>query len=194
MAIEKVGVYRKWLEPVPEKKGKPIPKSEWPRRRRHCWIVKWHGTDRKKYGKLFKIRKEAEKYALDLQNRVCLGKSDKPQKITLHGFRLKHEQVMKGQVVYGTLQEHMRARTFLENFIGGSIVLSKIQPRNAEAFIAHRSVSGCRPATVNKDIATLRRVFYLAIEPRGYLAEGQNPFAKLKKAKNGRELTTICCC
>jgi len=183
MAIEKVGVYRKWLEPVPKKNGNPIPKSEWAKRRRHCWIVRWCSTNRKKYGKLSKTRKEADRYASELQNRVCLGKADKPQKITLHEFRLEHEQIMKGQVAYGTLQEHTRALKLFENFVGGSIVLSKIQPRNAEAFIAHRLASGCRPATVNKDIATLRRVFNLAIEPRGYLAEGQNPFAKLKKRK-----------
>jgi integrase len=36
---------------------------------------------------------------------------------------------------------------------------------------------------VNKDIGTLHRIFNLAIEPRGYLAEGQNPFAKIKKRK-----------
>lgn len=29
MAVEKVGVYRKWLEPVPkDENGKPIPKSQ----------------------------------------------------------------------------------------------------------------------------------------------------------------------
>jgi integrase len=38
-------------------------------------------------------------------------------------------------------------------------------------------------ATVNKYIRTLRRIFNLAIEPRGYLAEGQNPFAKIKERK-----------
>ena len=183
MAIEKVGVYRKWLEPVPKKNGKSIPKSEWPKKRRYCWIVRWCGTNRKKYGKLFKTRKEAGRYALELQNRVCLGKADKPQKITLHEFRLEHEQVMKGQVAYATLDDQKRALKLFENYIGGSIVLSKIQPRNAEAFIAHRLASGCRPATANKDIATLRRIFNLAIELRGYLAEGQNPFAKLKKRK-----------
>ena len=183
MAIEKVGVYRKWLEPVPKKKGKPIPKSEWPKRRRHCWIVRWYGTNGKKYGKLFKTRKEADRYAAKLQNRVCLGKADKPKKVTLHEFRLEHEQIMKGQVAYGTIQEHMRALKFFENYIGGLIVLSKIQPRNAEAFIAHRLASGCCPSTVNKDIGTLRRIFNLAIEPRGYLIEGKNPFAKIKKRK-----------
>lgn len=36
---------------------------------------------------------------------------------------------------------------------------------------------------VNKDIRTLKRIFNLAIEPRGYLAEGQNPFARIKERK-----------
>jgi len=61
--------------------------------------------------------------------------------------------------------------------------LTKIRPQNAEAFIASRLALGKTSATVNKDIGTLHRIFNLAIEPRGYLAEGQNPFAKLKKRK-----------
>ncbi|MBW2155001.1 MAG: site-specific integrase [Deltaproteobacteria bacterium] len=181
--VEKVGVYRKWLEPVPEKNGNPIPKSEWPKKRRHCWIVRWCGTDRKKYGKLFKTRKEAEKYALDLQKQVNLGRADKPEKITLQEFRLEHEQVMKGQRADATLDDQNRALRFFENFIGGSLLLSKIKPRHAEAFIAHRLSTVPSVSTVNKDIRTLRRIFNLAIEPRGYLAEGQNPFTKIKKRK-----------
>jgi len=184
MAVEKVGVYRKWLEPVPkDNNGEPITKSQWPRKRRHRWIVRWYGTDAQRYGKVFETRKEAQKYASELQNRVCSGKADKPRKITLHEFRLEHERVMKGQVAYGTIQEHMRALKLFEKFIGGSIVLSRIHPRNAEAFIAHRLASGWRPMTVNKDIATLHRIFNLAIEPRGYLDEGQNPFAKIRKRR-----------
>lgn len=181
--VEKVGVYRKWLEPVPEKKGRPILKSEWPKRRRFCWIVRWYGTNSKKYGKLFKTRKEAERYALDLQNRVNLGRADKPQEITLQGFRLEHEQVIKGQVAYATLYDQLRVLRFFENFIGGSILLSKVKPRNAEAFIAHRLSTVPSVSTVNKDIRTLRGIFNLAIEPRGYLMEGQNPFAKIKENK-----------
>jgi integrase len=183
MAIEKVGVYRKWLEPVPKRNGNPIPKSEWPKRRRHCWIVRWYGTNGKKYGKLFKTRKEAEKNALDLQNRVNLGRADKLQNITLQEFRLEHELVMRDQVAYATLYDQLRALRFFENFIGGSIMLSKIQPRNAEAFIAHRLSTVPSVSTVNKDIRTLRSIFNLAIEPRGYLREGQNPFAKIKERK-----------
>ena len=184
MAIEKVGVYRKWLVPVPKSKnGKPIPESEWPRKRRHRWIARWYGTNGQRYGKVFKTRKEAQRYASELQKRVCLGKADKPKKVTLHEFRLEHEQVMKGQVAYATLDDQNRALRFFENFIGGSVLLSKIKPRQAEAFIAHRLSTVPSVSTVNKDIRTLKRIFNLAIEPRGYLPEGQNPFAKINKRK-----------
>jgi integrase len=185
MAVEKVGIYRKWLEPVPkDKNGKCAPKSEWPRKRQHCWIARWYGTNGQRYGKVFQSRKEAERYASELQNRICFGKADKPEKITLQDFRLEHEQVMKGQVAYGTVQEHVRALKLFENFIGGSFVLSKIKPRHAEAFVADRLASKeVSIATVNKYIRTLHGIFNLAIEPRGYLAEGQNPFAKIKKRK-----------
>jgi len=184
MAIEKVGIYRKWLESVPKgKNGKPIPESEWPRKRRHRRIARWYGTNGKRYGKVFKTRKEAQKYASELQKRVCLGKADKPKKVTLHEFCLEHERVMKGQVAYATLDDQNRALRFFKNFIGGSVLLSKIKPRHAEAFIAHRLSTVPSVSTVNKDIRTLRSIFNLAIEPRGYLPEGQNPFAKIKKRK-----------
>jgi integrase len=184
MAIEKVGIYRKWLGPVPEdKNGEPVPESEWPRKRRHRWIARWYGTNGQRYGKVFKTRKEAQKYASELQKRVCLGKADNPKKVTLHEFRLEHEQVMKGQVAYATLDDQKRALRFFENFIGGSVLLLKIKPRHAEAFIAHRLSTVPSVSTVNKDIRTLKRIFNLAIEPRGYLSEGQNPFAKIKQRK-----------
>lgn len=184
MATEKVGVYRKYHGPIPtDRKGRPLPKSEWPRKRAFRWAVRWFGSDEKRYSKSFRTRKDAQKYASELQNRVCLGKADKPRKITLHEFRLEHERSMKGQVAYGAIQEHTRALKLFENFIGGSVLLSKIQPRNSEAFIAHRLSSGRRPMTVNKDIGTLHRIFNMAIEPRDYLAEGQNRFVKIRKRK-----------
>ena len=185
MAIEKVGVYRKWLGLVPkDKDGRPVPESEWPRKRRHRWIARWYGTNGQRYGKVFETRKEAQRYASELQNRVCLGKADKPEKITLHQFRLEHEKVMKGQVAYATIQEHRRALQLFEKFIGGSFALSRIRPCHAEAFVADRLASNeVVVDTVNKYIRTLQSIFNRAIEPRGYLAEGQNPFAKIKKRK-----------
>jgi hypothetical protein len=79
---------------------------------------------------------------------------------------------MAGQVAYASLCDQIRALRFFEKFIGGSTLLTKIKPREAEAFIAHRLASKLTVSTVNKDIRTLRRIFNLAIDPRGYLQEG----------------------
>lgn len=183
MAVEKVGVYRRWLEPVPEENGEPVQKSQWPKKRRHSWTVRWYGTTGKRYSRDFKTKKLAERYARDLQGQVDRGKQDRPDKITMHEFIEEHKKVMKGQVAYATLSDQRRALELFEKFVGGSIFLNRIKPRHAESFISHRFVSGITVATVNKDIRTLQRIFNLAIEPRGYLAEGQNPFARIKKRK-----------
>jgi integrase len=63
------------------------------------------------------------------------------------------------------------------------ISLKNISPRYAESFIAARLASGTRVATVNKDIRTLKRIFNLAIEPRGYISTGNNPFGKIRQRK-----------
>jgi integrase len=183
MAIEKVGVYRRWLEPVPCVDGQPIPKSEWPKKRHHSWTVRWYGTTGKRYSRDFKTRKLAERYARDLQDQVKHGRQDRPEKVTLHEFIREHTQVMKGQVAYATLSDQRRALELFEKFISEPILLSRITARHAEAFVAHRLSNVPSIATVNKDIRTLRRIFNLAIVPRGYLTEGQNPFAKIKERK-----------
>jgi len=183
MATEKVGVYRRWLEPVSQENGQPIPKSEWRRKRRHSWTVRWYGTTGKRYSKDFNTKKLAERHARDLQARVQVAKQDRPQRITLCDFIEEHVTVMKGQVEYATLADQKRALRLFEKFIGGSIRLQQIKPKQAEAFIASRLASGLAVGTVNKDIRTLKRIFNLAIDPRGYLLETQNPFRQLRQRK-----------
>ena len=54
MAIEKVGVSRKYHGPVPiDESGNPLPRSEWPRRRTFRWAVRWFGSDGKRYSRTF---------------------------------------------------------------------------------------------------------------------------------------------
>jgi hypothetical protein len=119
MAVEKVGIYRKWLEPVPKgKNGKPIPNSQWVKKRRHRWIVRWYVTSCKKYGKVFRLRNEAEKYTLELRALVNSGRADKPRKMTVHGFIGEHEKVMKVQVAFATLKDQLRTLRFFEKSIG----------------------------------------------------------------------------
>ena len=50
-------------------------------------------------------------------------------------------------------------------------------------YVAARLRSGVAIATVNKDIRTLKRIFNLAINPRGYLLPGTNPFGEIKQRK-----------
>ena len=187
MATEKVGVYRRWLEPVPRENGRPVPKSRWPKRRRHSWTVRWYGTTGKRYSKDFKTRKEADRYARGLQTQVDRGKPDKPRKLALHDFICEHEKVMLGQVAYATLYDQVRALRLFEKYIGGSTWLQRILPSQAEGFVAARIESGVTVGTVNKDIRTLRHVFDLATEPRGYLLEEQNPFLKIKERKKAEK-------
>jgi len=187
MAIEKVGVYRRWLEPVPRKNGKPVPKSQWPKKRRHSWTVRWYGVAGKRYAKDFKTRKEADRYARNLQMQVDRGKPDKPRKMTLHDFICEHETVMVGQVACATLYDQVRALRLFEKYIGGSIPLRRIRPSQAEGFIASRISSGVTVGTVNKDIRTLKHIFDLAIEPRGYLLEEENPFLKIRQRRKAEK-------
>jgi integrase len=183
MATEKVGVYRRWLEPVPQENGRPVPKDEWPRKRRYSWTVRWYGTTGKRYSRDFKTRKLADRHARDLQGRVEIGKQDKLAKIALSDFIEEHASVMTGQVAYASLVDQKRALRLFEKYIGGRIGLHQIKPRHAESFIAHRLSSGIAVGTANKDIRTLKHIFNLAIQPRGYLVEGQNPFARLRERK-----------
>ena len=184
MATEKVGIYRKYHGPVPtDRNGRPLPKSKWPRKRAFRWAVRWFGTDGKRYSKSFKTRKEAEKYANNKQQRVQQGKVDRPKAITIGDFAAEHKKVMRHQVARSSLVDQMRALRMFMDHIGRNILLKNIKPRHAESFIAERFNSGVSVATVNKDIRTLRRIFNLAIEPRGYLSEKTNPFTRIKQRK-----------
>ncbi|MCF7955182.1 MAG: tyrosine-type recombinase/integrase [Phycisphaerae bacterium] len=185
MAALKVGIYHKWLGSVPEDEhGEPLPKSMWVKNRRHKWIVRWVGTNGKKYGKVFGKRKEADRFSMELQDKVLSGTADKPKKISLYEFRVEHESIIKGQVAYGTYQEHKCVLKLFEKFIGGSIELTKITPGRAEAFFSHCINSGeISIATVNKYLRTLKGIFNKAIEPRRYLSKGQNPFESIKPRK-----------
>jgi len=187
MATEKIGIYRRWLGKVPRINGNLAPKSKWPKCRRHSWTVRWFGNTGKRCSRNFKTRTLAEQFARKLQTDINRGRPDKPDKITFSAFAEEHKEVMAGQVAYATLCDQIRALRFFEKFIGGSTLLASIKPREAEAFIAHRLASELTVATVNKDIRTLRRIFNLAIDPRGYLQEGQNPFGRIKQRKKSQQ-------
>jgi integrase len=81
----------------------------------------------------------------------------------------------------------MRALKLFIQHVGGHIRLREVSPRHAESFIASRLRQKLAPATVNKDIRTLKRVFNLAIHPREYLLQGSNPFRSVKPRKHAEK-------
>ena len=184
MAHTKVSVNRKYYGKVPlDRTGKPIPKNLWPKRRKSSWEVRWYDSEGKRLSKSFKDRKEAYDHTRQLQEKVNIGKADKCSKITLNNFASEHKRLMVGQVAHSTLKDHMRALSFFREHVGDDVLLEKINPRHAESFVAHRLTLGLASATVNKDIRTLKGIFNRAINPRGYLTEGTNPFEKIKQRK-----------
>jgi integrase len=188
MATERVTVYRKYHGAVPRNsQGRPLPKDEWPRKRPFRWAVRWFGLNGTRYSRSFESRKEAERFAENKQLEVRRGRADPLPGITLGGFAAEHRQVMRGQVAWRTLQDQMRAIGLFMNHVGPETRLQSILPRHAESFIASRLASGLEPATVNKDIRTLKRLFNLAVEPRGYLLEGTNPFRHIKPRKKAEK-------
>ena len=184
MGHTKVSINRNWYGKVPlDKNGKPIPRNLWPKRRKYSWEVRWFSSEGKRYSKSFKERKEAYEYAKTVQEKVDKGRANRPRKITIEKFIKEHERVMVGQVAYTTLKDHLRALRLFEDHIGRQTQLKLISPRDAESFVAARLADELSVGSVNKDIRTLKGIFNVAIEPRGYLAEGTNPFAKIKQRR-----------
>jgi len=184
MATEKIGVYRKWLGPVPQDgRGRPLPASAWPRKRRYRWVVRWYGTTGRRHGKVFPVKKQAQRFAAELRSRGASDAFEGPRPITLGKFRHEHAAVMQGQVAPTTLDSQLRALRFFEKFMGKSFVVCRLKPWHAEAYIAERLSTVPSVATVNKDIRTLRGIFNRAIAPRHYLEPGQNPFGPIKERR-----------
>jgi integrase len=177
-------VYRSYYGPIPtDSSGQPLLKSQWPQKRDHSWVVRWFGLEGNRYSKSFDSRKEAEWFAETKQAEVREEKADPPDDISLDEFIVEHKRVMRGQVSPCYLYDQLRALQAFKKHLPPNIQLRDIKPRHAESFVAARLDSGVKVASVNKDIRTLKRVFGLAIEPRGYLLPHQNAFARIKQRK-----------
>lgn len=183
MAHTKVTLTRKWYGKISkDKHGNSIPKNLWPKRRKYSWEVRWYDSEGKRLSKSFKDRKEADQHARQIQDKVERGKADKPKQITLGEFIKEHAELMKGQVTYATLEDQVRALASFADHVGENKLFAKITPRHAESFI-HRLSKVPSVNTVSKDTRTLKGIFNRAIDPCGYLAEGCNPFARIRKRK-----------
>ncbi|MBL7107107.1 MAG: tyrosine-type recombinase/integrase [Phycisphaerae bacterium] len=192
MAIEKVGIYRKYHGQVPtDKTGKPLPKNLWPKKRPFSWSVRWFGTDGKRYSKSFKTRKEAEKYAENRQLDIRSGKPDLPKKITLKRFHDEHRELMEKNLAKTTLRLHLEVVRFLAEKVGWNCDMKRIKTTDIEKVRAFRLKQGIAAATANKEFRAIKRIFNLAIS-RGYLNQGCNPCVSIKQIKIAPKKPNYC--
>ena len=155
MATERVGVYRKYYGPIPkDKSGRPLPKSEWPKKRPHSWAVRWFGSDGKRYSRSFKSRREADQFGESTQAAMRVGKGDEPQSVTLSKFAEMYLD-LRGDLAPSTKTEYERTLRLLREFLGHDQIVSKVSSLDARRFLTwfrgrkHRGRNPA-PATVNK--------------------------------------------
>ena len=187
MATSKVGIYRKYHGPVPtDTSGQPVPESEWPKKRMFRWAVRWFGADGTRYSKSFPSRKEAERFAESKQQEVRDGRADPPPKVTLKEFHAEHLKLMKGNLARGTYRMHAETLKMLAENVGWDFPMYRVTARDIEKLRAKRLETGIAPATANRELRTLKRVFNLAIM-RQYLRPDGNPCVGLPMLKVGRK-------
>jgi integrase len=192
MATTKVGVYRSFYGSVPtDSSGRPLPESEWLKKRPFSWVVRWFGSDGDRYSKSFKTRKEADRFAESKQSDVRGGKADPPAAVPLRDYYREHQELMKGNLAPKTLHMQLATLGLLGESLGWNCPLHRIAMRDIERFRAERSATGIAPASANRELKVLKRLFNLAIV-RGYLPQGQNPCASVPMMKVGRKRPPYC--
>jgi len=185
MATEKVGIYRKYHGPIPtDKSGKPLPKSEWSKKRRHRWSVRWFGSDGKRYSKSFKTRKEAERYTEEKQSEVRNGKADQLGNVSLKEFTKMYLDI-RNDLSPKTHREQARVLRFMQDRFGADRPIRKVTPIDARSFISwyrqrKRKDTPVSPATVNKVLRECRRIFREAMDCD---LINSNPFEGIRQEK-----------
>ena len=141
------------------------------------YYVCWYGADGRQRQKAIGTDK---RLAVELARRKEIelnsGLVGEPQPISFKAFVAEHEQVTEGRVAPATLVSQKEALEVLEE-LAEPERLTDIDGRAVERFVAARC-RAVRPATVNKEIRTLRAIFKKAIK-RGYL--DKNPFDGVEK-------------
>ncbi|HSA28743.1 MAG TPA: site-specific integrase, partial [Phycisphaerae bacterium] len=188
MAIEKVGVYRKYHGRVPmDESGNPLPRSEWPRRRASRWAARWFGSDGKRYSKSFKSRREADQFAESTQAAMRVGKADQPQAVTMAEFASMYLE-LRGDLAPMSRLEHGYALRLLGECLGDDQVVCKVSSLDARRFLAwyrERMHRGRTPSagTVNKILRECHRIFR---EAMACSLIRENPFAGIRQEKVGQ--------
>lgn len=192
----KVSIQRRWIEPVPVgEDGKPIPKNLWPRKRRHCWVVRWFGTDGKRYQVKAESNQDAESIKAEKLAEFDSSPTSRnaPRKVTLGEFIKEFVRLRIGprgqRLSAASLEESQRTLERFAQYAGRHSLLANITKADAARFVASvRNATHPRfpkrklsPATINKITRTIKAAFGVAVHQLEYIRV--NPFVGLRQDK-----------
>ena len=182
----KVGVYRRWVGPVPRgRNGDPIPPNLWPQRRACEWDVRWFVVTPQnssvRRSRSFVTKSEAETFRADLQstlNRMPATRRE-AKRITVREFVEEFITLRTGprgqRLKASTLALHSHALSRLADAVGRDTPLRSLTPMDATRFFADLRDGGTSAGTVNKLKCMLKAACSGAVQPFGYLS--RNPFS-----------------
>jgi len=153
-------------------------------RRGKVWWIQYHDQSRGRVQESSRStnRRDAEDLLNVRKSEVLRGVFKRPVKITFEEFGKRYMEHAKGNKRSWLRDEQMLSK--LQQFFGKERQLADISPMEIEKFKLHRreSVSG---ATVNRELALLKRMFNLAIAWDLFL-----DFNPVRKVKFFREFNT----
>lgn len=155
-------------------------------RTRHVWMIRWYGTDGKRYGETIgevgKLSKrDAESMLRKRQGDFDHGEVpiDKPETITLAAFEQFHSEIVRGELSPASLQQCQQAFKWAVKVIGGETKIATINALHVAKIRNAMADAKSEAPTVHKTLAYLRAAFNRAIAHK-LLVKGGNPFAGFK--------------
>ena len=161
---------------------------------RNCWLVRWHGKydpakdKQQRFGKSFKRKKDAEKYAQSLKSDIYDGISIEPQTITLGSLTVRFIESKKGSKRPGTVSAYQETVNRLIAYFGSHRNIKTISDHEAQSFITDLSLLEMEKepsdSTRLKHLRNSKAVFNQAVK-WGYVRK--NPFRDISITDVSRE-------
>lgn len=160
---------------------------------RAVWLLRWWGTDGKRYGETIGVvgelaKREAEAMQREKQSAFDGGEVaiDRPKEITLALFEKWHRDIARAELSDGSLLECDHAFKWAIRVLGGGVKLSSLTAAHVSRLQNAMVDAKRKPPTVHKTLSYLRKALNRAIKHK-VLAKGCNPFAgfKVKGMRSG---------
>ena len=108
---------------------------------RKCWLVRWHGKydpaaeKQQRFGKSFKRKRDAERYAQSLKTDIHDGISIESKTISLQNLTNKVIEAKKGNLSPETIDAYQDTIGRLTNYFGPHRNIKTVSQQEAQSFI-----------------------------------------------------------